>query len=286
MEEQKNQTEEQKTQFISPEEGNVDALFNEFRELDFGPEGNMQTMAEEDPKLKKFQLFAKTSDVVFKVSILILFVTGIDATLRNMDSAGFLSDMGLCSYIGYGIALDNTECQTYSARLLSAQSQEKTLKSDYVSLLDTFVERKIQALGITESPEVQFIQKKTNGDRILLSKISEDFNRIRTSNSLHGLDIECSKMQMSEKGDVNVTCDFYGNSLNSGVSESQSTTSRSTALAFFDKLTAPGSPFRMLETPKMLEMENFMSSDLGTKGTFTTKTTVNLKLRYINSNQP
>ncbi len=277
------EVEDKKTNFISSDEAGVDALFDEFRELDFESSEQSET-SREDSKTRNLKLFLKMSDVVFKSLLILLFITGIDMNVRSLEQAGILADMGLCSYLGMSVDVENTHCQTYHERAIKVQGDIKGLKTDITSMLDTFVEKKIQTLWLASNPEVAFIQKKINSGRVSFAKMSSEFEKLRTTSTrFQGKDIECTHMSMDEKGNVSIDCDFYWNGLNSGTEESM--TARATALAFLEKMNAPGSLFSMPNPPKVLNLEKFTSSDPGVKGTFSTKTSLKLKFRFTPSNQ-
>jgi hypothetical protein len=56
-------------------------------------------------------------------------------------------------------------------------------------------------------------------------------------------------------------------------------TSRNVAATFIEKLSDTNSPFMVIETPKALDITQFMSTDPG-KSLFNTQTTFPLKLKF------
>lgn len=135
-----------------------------------------------------------------------------------------------------------------------------------------------------KSPEVQYILAKTSSNRVSVQEMLNKFSEFRTSATVYkGDDIECSNFSLNEKGEMTMTCDFLGFSISG--SADKVTTSRSTALTFLEKLRSPYSGFKIINEPKTLEIQPYISADLGIKGTFTTKTTLNLKLRYTSPNR-
>jgi hypothetical protein len=82
---------------------------------------------------------------------------------------------------------------------------------------------------------------------------------------------------------MTVRCDFYGFPLLS--SNATPFTSRSTALAFLAKLEDSSSNFTLLEQPKSLEIERFTSTDTGLRSTFSTRTSLTIKVQYSASNK-
>ncbi len=277
--------EPQKTQFLSPqEEMSGESLFKELEnELDFGDLAkDKEDLANE--KKHPLQIATRVTDILFKVLLVASFILGVDVTLRNLDASGFLSNLPICSYLAWGVGdYDNTECKLYVEIKDKLTKDRAQYEKDLTVPLAILVPKKLQSQNVLNSPEVQFIQLHTAG-RVTLTKVLDQFNEIKASSTIRrGEDIECKKLTLDEKGILNVNCDCYGFGLNSGTEESN--TSRSTALALIDKLSDKNSHFQIVEVPKALDLEKYSSSDLGIKSTFSTHTTLNLKLRYVVSNK-
>ncbi len=121
-------------------------------------------------------------------------------------------------------------------------------------------------------------------NRAPLRDIINNFNRIKNSATAYqGKDIDCTKFVMSEKGDLTVNCEFYGFPLLSN--DAIPLTSRTTALTFLDKLSDPSTGFTLLDQPKNLEIEKYTSTDTGLRSTFSTRTSLTLRLRYSAPNK-
>ena len=81
---------------------------------------------------------------------------------------------------------------------------------------------------------------------------------------------------------MQLSCDAYGGNL-LGQSSSE-ITSRQVAADLLDRLSDKSSPFTVMESPKTLELSQFMSADPG-KSAFTTKTSFTLKLKFSPNTQ-
>ena len=213
-------------------------------------------------------------------------ITGIDTTIRNLESSELIKNLPLCSYYSYGVSdYENTECATYSEISTKISSEKSALEEELAVNLAILVPQKLLIQNTLKSPEIQYILAKTASNRAPINEMLAKFSEYRTSATVYkGEDIECGNFVVNENGDITVSCDFYGFSLN-GSSTGKVLTSRNTATAFLDKLRSPESTFKILNEPKALEIGVYSSTDLGIKSTFTTKTTINLKLRYSAPNR-
>lgn len=273
-------------QFIpKKEEAGVNALFEELgSELDFGEIQALQNEAS-DGKRHPIVLVSMGLSIIFKVALVITIVAGIDVTLRNISSSEFTKNLPLCSYYGMGVdGFSNTECMSYTEILSKLTNDRATLEKELGNNLAVMIPQKLLIQNTLKSPEVQYILAKTSNNRVSIEEVLNKFSEYRTTATVYkGDDIDCSNFLINEKGEFSVTCDFLGFSITG--SADKATTSRSTALTFLEKLRSPYSGFKILNEPKTLEMQSFTSADLGIKGTFTTKTSLTLRLRYSSPNR-
>lgn len=278
----------QENQFIpKKDEASVNALFEELgSELDFGSSDAIATNDQPQGKKHPLEWAVVITGVIVKILLVVGVVGTLDSTIRNLDSGDFLKSLPLCAYYAYGVEnYENADCDTYSGIYGKLSTLRGELEKELSINLAILVPQKLLLQNTLKSPEVQYILTKTTSNRVSIPEILAKFAEYRTSATVYrGEDIECGNFAVSENGDLTVTCDFFGFSIN-GSSETKALTSRSTAIAFLDKLRAQDSSFRILNEPKVLEMTQYSSTDLGIKSTFTTKTNVLLKLRYIPSNR-
>lgn len=179
---------------------------------------------------------------------------------------------------------DNTDCKTYTEIQAKVLSDSEDLDKALAANLSLLVPKRLLTQNILNMPEIQFIEQKTSSTRVSLNEAMEKFIAITNSaTQLKGEDIECGSVTMNEKGEMTVRCEFYGYGINS--SSARSDSSRATALAFLEKISEPTSGFTLVEAPKSLDIEKFTSAEIGVKSLFTTRTSINLKLRYNPSNK-
>ncbi len=273
------------SQFIpQKEETWVDKLFQELgSELDFG---DMKSSENSIIKTKRHLLEWVNIGVggIFKFLLLVLFVAGIDGSIRNLETSDFIKNIPLCSYYIMGVEnYSNENCQTYSEISKSLTESKQALEKNLAINLAILIPKKTQVQNVLNMPEVRFIQQKTGGNR---TSIVEAMNRLmeleNSTTGFKGEDIDCSKIVIDEKWELSTICEFYWFGITG--SGDQSVSSRTTALAFLTKIGDPTSNFELLEQPKTLEIEKFTSTDLGIRSTFSTRTTLNLRLRYVTSN--
>lgn len=273
-----------KTQFLSPnEEMNGENLFKELEnELDLGSANEDSTA--ENVKKHPLEIANISADILFKVLLVAAFVFGADSTLRNLDTSGFLKNLPVCSYLAMGVdAYDNKDCKNYIEIKDQITAERDKYEKDLTVPLSILVPKKLKSANVLTSSEVQFIQARTT-NRVMLGKVVDRLNELKKLSTVRrGEDIECKKISLDEKGIVSLSCDCYGFGLDSGTA--QSNTSRATALSFLDKLTEKNSNFQLVESPKTLDIEKYSSTDLGIKSTFSTHTTLGLKLHYVVSNK-
>ena len=185
-----------------------------------------------------------------------------------------------------GINADNPDCKSAADLSQSVLSTTAENEKNLANNLFVLVPKRSQVNNIANSDEVQFIKQRSERNRVSIPAMIEALDLIRVSSSdLEGRDIECANYSLDEKGNLSVDCSAYGSSL---ISTSQkSATSRMTAIAFLDKIIESGKSggFVLQNYPKTLDMEKFSSTDPGIKSTFSTKTKLTLKLRFIALNQ-
>ena len=277
---------EKETQFIPQKEpSGVDSLFNELgSELDFGtvdnPTGLSESTAKHPLEIAKF-----ITNLLVSVVAIWVFITIVDGTIRNLENNGFLKEIKLCSYYTFGVDnLGNAECGSYVQTKTFVAGQKEALEKDLGGKLAIVIPKKLVTTNTAKLPEVSFILQKTGNTRTSITEVTKNFLNIKnTATEYQGKDIDCEKMLLNEKGELTVRCDFYGFPLLS--SDATPFTSRSTALAFLKKLEDPSSNFTLLEQPKSLEIEKFSSADAGLRSTFSTRTSLTLKVRYSPSNK-
>lgn len=276
----------QGNQFIpKKEDSGVNALFEELgSELDFGEVQKLQNQAGGEKK-HPLEWIALGMSIIFKVGLVALILTGIDATIRNLNASDVTQSLPLCSYYALGVdEYENDNCSTYTEILSKLTDEKNELEKDLALNLAVLIPQKLLIQNTLKSPEVQYILAKTSSNRVSIDEMLRKLTEVRTTATPYkGEDIECMTFLVNEKGEMTMTCDFYGFSVTG--SSPRAVTSRTTALAFLEKLRAPESGFKLLNEPKILDMQSYVSSDLGIRSTFTTKTSLPLKLRYTSPNR-
>ncbi|EKD66536.1 MAG: hypothetical protein ACD_49C00037G0005 [uncultured bacterium (gcode 4)] len=251
-----------------------DSIFNELWDLDFW-QINSEIQAQ---KLEKnyFVLSYKILGNVFLVGVIVLIILFIDIFLKSTEDNSLISALPIfCNYISYPIEwFDNTECKTLPIILKDLENWKNDLEKDIGDKLIDILPKKLDALNIASSNEVEFIKEKTGDSRISINEILDNFDELKLFSPYKWEDIECNNITVNEKWDFETTCDIYWWSL-----LGSSYTSRRTALDFLNKINQ--SNFIITDSPKKLEINKFSSSDMGIKWVFTTKTTLNLKLKYL-----
>ncbi len=225
--------------------------------------------------------------------IVFAIVLTIDVTIKGSEGNAFLSAIPGCQYIAtYNIDQSSKtfewipECLT--AIWLKTELTKKTddLEKKIVDNLAQLLSLRFQLVDIIARPDVRFIQERTSDARVNIVEMLKAFEDIkRSSDPNYGSAIKCQPTFADEKGNLQVICDTYGDRIDS----TNSITSRLVAGMLIDKLQESTiatktreltSWFALLETPKTLELSPFMSID----SVYSTKTTLQLKLKYI-SNQ-
>ncbi len=260
-----------------------DSLFQDLEsELDFGSvdkDGNVSPEEKRHP----LQTVGTITDIFFKLVLLIVFISGIDSTIRNLDSTEYLSNLPICAYLTLGVDnYPNTECLSYKKAIETVSLKKETYEKALAKSLALLIPKKLLSKNVLAMPEVQFIEQKNT--RVSMTRVFDKFEEIRKSTKYEGRAIECAKFSVSEKGDITTTCNFLGFGLSPGSDPSE--TSRAAALLFLDKLQDTGSSFQVLESPKNLDLEKFTSTDSGIRSTFSTQTVLPLKLRYTPISKP
>lgn len=241
------------------------------------PAPGVQTAQKKDPH----EIGAKILDVAMKVSLVAVVILGIDSTIRDLDTPGFLENLPVCDYLSFGIdGFENTDCKMPTQIMADKTEELKQVESTMANNLLVLVPKRLEAGDAINSPEVQFIKERTGDSRIAFGKVVGEFQDIVAKSDYHGEDISCSRYKFNEKGEFTVDCETYGGSLNdSAYKESRS--SRITAIALLDRLD--GSEFRILNPPKTLDISKYSTADVGIRSTFSTVTKLSLNLRYVPS---
>lgn len=223
------------------------------------------------------------SGIFMKLILVTLVVTSVDATVRNLEDVETLSVLPICNYFSLGVDANdfqNDKCQSVKQIAAEKTAERSSIESTIIANLLVIVPRKIEALDIVGSPEVQFIKSKTGDSRMSISDMVKDFIDLTKKTEYQGEDIQCYNFVIDEKGKFNVRCEFYGASFTSSSNESK--TSRMTAVKFLESLEA--SDFKLQNPPKTINIEKYSSIDAGIRSTFSTVTSIDLQLRYIPNN--
>lgn len=275
----------QENQYIPKAEDSGVDLFTELgSELDFGEVIKLQDEAANGKK-SPLQWVHVGLGFIFKIAVVICIVTGVDVTARNLVNNDAIKSLPLCSYYAMGVdEYNNDDCASYTEILARQSAKKAELEKELAINLAVLIPQKLLLQNTIKSPEVQYILAKTSNSRVLIDEMFTKFTDYRTGvNVYKGDDIDCYGYTVDEKGNFTVTCDFLGFSI-SGAGDKVAT-SRVTALAFLDKIRSPESGFKIINEPKSLDMQVYSSADLGIRSTFTTKTTLTLKLRYSSPNR-
>jgi hypothetical protein len=272
---------EQNNQFIpnqAKEENGVDELFRWLGD-ELWPDGEATAKGEWNKK-HPIQWASLWFTILFQVLALGTVVFSADAYLRNREDVSFFAELPVCEYFSMGIDnFDNIGCKTYPQIVTKFQEDKIELEKKMWPALAILIPRKIQVSNVLGNPDIQFIEQHTGDNRIIINEMIEEFNTFRKSlGSFEGEDIDCKSFKVTEKWDLEVMCDFLGSWILSG--DAKSKTSRQIALEFLDKIGAEGSKFKLSEKPKSLSLDSYVSTDLWLRGTFSTKTTIPLKLKY------
>lgn len=269
---------EKETPFITPKDPTTSLFQDLGTELDFGDANAIKSVSE-DTSSHPLSLAKTGTGLLLALLLVYTVVASIDVSMRNMETTGFFKELPLCGY--YTLGTDNYKnqsCGSYVEAKNSIDVERTKLESDLGTNLALMVPNKTAIQNPTAQPEVQYILQKTASRSSLRDAITS-FNRIKnTATDYQGKDIDCSKFTLNEKGGMTVSCDFYGFALLS--SDEVPNTSRTTALALLDKLSDPNSGFTLVEQPRNLEIEKYTSTDTGLRSTFSTRTSLILRLKY------
>jgi hypothetical protein len=238
---------------------------------------------EEKKKQKKtrLEIAAISMNALLVAAIVGIVATGVDSTLRGLEDPGYLQNFPVCDYLSWGIdGYENADCKSLQGIIAEKDAEKKQVEKTIVNNLLILVPKKLEVGDLLGSPEVQFVKERTGDSRKPLSKMIESFMELTKMPPYQGEDIECDGFKLTEKGEMEVNCEFYGDALSS-FGNSESKTSRITAIKFLQNLES--SEFRILNPPKSLDIQKFSSPDAGIRSTFSTVTRVQLKLRYVPS---
>lgn len=239
-----------------------------------------QTATNQESKKKDpYEIGAKTFDVGMKLAIVLTVLFSIDSTVRSQEEPGFLENLPVCDYLAMGIdGHVNDECKTLVQIAADKAEEKKQVETTLVNNLLVLVPKRLEAGDALNSPEVQFIKERTGDARVSFAAVVDEFQSIVSKSDYKGEDIECSKFVFNERGELSVRCEFYGDSLNSSAFR-ESRSSRMTALSFLARLE--NSPFKVLNSPKTLDIQKYSTADVGIRSTFSTVTKLQLNLRYV-----
>lgn len=266
----------------SPHENIFNELSGELGDLEFA-EKKADTL---EPKKRDWLATGyAVSGIVSTVFFFIFVVLLIDVTFRTQDDNSFVGNLGLCSYLAWGVEnYDNPECKTIAMIHADSEKDKADTEKTIVSNLILLAPKELQSIDILNSPKVRFIQDHTGDNRISISETMARFMEIKNRTAYQGEDIDCKNLVTNEKGELSVTCDVYGGAV-LGPARGNSISSRETALSFIEALQDPTSNFQLIQSPKSLEIAAYSSSDVGLRSVFSTKTTISLKLRYLPPNK-
>lgn len=214
-----------------------------------------------------------------KISIVATVVFCVDSTIRNMETPGFFENLPVCDYLSFGVeGFENADCKTVVQIASDKAAELGQVEATIANNLLVLVPKRLEAGDALNSPEVQFIKERTGDSRVSFARVKDDFLDVVNKSDYHGEDIDCSKYSFNEKGNLSVSCDFFGDSLSS-TSFKESRSSRMTAIAFLSRLES--SPFRVVNPPKSLNIAKYSTADVGIRSTFSTVTKLQLNLRYV-----
>lgn len=256
-----------------------------FQEL-IGSEIVEEQKPAEKKKTNPLLTASKFVDVIMKFTVVATIVFSIDMGIRALEEPGFLENFPMCDYFSYGIDnYLNDECKTVKQIALLKSKEREEVYSTIINNLLVLVPKRLEANDALSSPEVQFIKERTGDSRIQFVKVLGEFQDIVNDSAFKGEDIECSKIAFTEKGMLDVSCEFYGAPIDSPSKESK--TSRMTAFAFLEKLE--NSNFRVTNPPKTIGIQKYSTAEVGIRSTFSTVSKLELSLRYVpsvNGNRP
>ncbi|MDD2516268.1 MAG: hypothetical protein PHF26_03555, partial [Candidatus Gracilibacteria bacterium] len=232
--------------------------------------------------LDKVEIGYKISSVTLTLVILFTILCGLNNYLRTTEDNKIVNDYFkfLCPYLSNGIEGydNNNDCLTLPNIVKKLEGEQKNLEKSLRENLGILILLKYEKANILNSPRVLFIKEKNGDDRIQLTKEMDDFNKIIDDTNYQ---VDCKGPKLNEKGSLGVNCDFYGVGILSPGHTLGS--SRMTLLKFLKNFEDSTYPFSLNEYPKTLSILDFTSEDTGIKSTFSTKTSMELKLTYKNN---
>ncbi|MDQ1343839.1 MAG: hypothetical protein QG650_559 [Patescibacteria group bacterium] len=237
-------------------------------------------------KKDPYEVGAKAFDIGMKLAIVATIVFCIDSSIRSMETPEYFENLPVCDYLSWGIhGFENGDCNTVVQIAAKKTEELAQIETTVTNNLIVLVPKRLESSDALNSPEVQFIKEHTGDTRASFQNVIEGFQEIVAGSDYRGEDIECSKFVFNEKGEFSTSCEFYGGPLDSASSK-ESRSSRMTALAFLARVE--GSEFRLLNSPKSLDIAKYTSADPGIRSTFSTLTRLQLNFRYVpaNGNRP
>ncbi|EKE28562.1 MAG: hypothetical protein ACD_3C00043G0001 [uncultured bacterium (gcode 4)] len=254
-----------------------------FQELELGSlnfwEQNQNEIKK--PPFEPLVFVLKLTSMIFWL-VLFWFIGFFITIFAKSTDSDFVAKMPLiCDYIGSSIDwYDNSDCKTLNQIIEWLKKDKSNIETNLTQELSILIPEKIKTNYILSSPKVKFIQEKTWNARISIARVLEDFEYIRKNSwGYQWKNIECSQFDINEKWDLNVSCDFYGASINESENTEQSMSSRWVALDFLKNLQSKNSSFTIADYPSNIEISKFnWWEDI--KVIFSTKTSLGLRLKY------
>jgi hypothetical protein len=238
----------------------------------------LSTVPVKKEKKTPMETFATVLSRTVTVGFAVIVLAVVDSTIRDLDDPGFLRSLPVCGYLALGINDDNADCGSPLNIATQKEDERDRTEKTIVDDLLILIPKKLESGDLLGSPEIRFIKEHTGDSRVPLSKMVSAFMDLTSKTDYQGEDVECSNFSLTEKGEMEVNCEFYGDSISSTNPESK--TSRITAIKFLDTLVA--SDFRLINPPKTLPITPYKGSDTaGIRAIFSTSTQVKLKLQYL-----
>ncbi len=196
------------------------------------------------------------------------------------DNSLIVSYPFLCNYIVKWVVDNNEEkCETLSMIRNRVTTEKNTLSAWIIERLHTYIPVKVQenSFSFSSSPEKKLIDKVIS-ERIMISDIISQFEKLQKQTTFQWADIECSALTITELWSLKTSCEIYGLWL-------WAKSSRIEAAKFIEKFSRPDDAwFIMLKTPKYLGISEYNNtSDGWIKAIFSTKTPLSLELQYNNT---
>lgn len=232
--------------------------------------------------INKIELWYKATTILLPIVIVFVLLSQINIYLKttNDDEKNISSYLDfLCPYLSSDIKwYNNTDCLTLPKIKETVTKERETLEKNLWDNLSVLIPLKYAKANILSNPEILFIQETNWDNRIRLTKVLDDFWVLVKNTNYQA---ECSNPKLDEKWTFSASCEFYWVWILSPWYNLGS--SRMTTLKFLKNFENESNPFILKSYPDTLEISSFTSDDLGIKSTFSTKTSLDLKLLYKNN---